>query len=128
MKKIVAPVSVVIIIGAIGLVVYNIKASLGTSYDKASYPYVCKDCKAVFDVQDFRKPGAYKMPKGAPSDSVATCLKCNKGWALPVTRCEQCGTQHVLYLISDCRCPKCFPEAAAAAKKAGVDTIFKKPG
>lgn len=126
MKKILLPASIIVIIGSVVFSVFGIKSALVHPSAKLNYPYVCKDCGAAFDVQDLK--GKFQSPKGAPTDTVATCIKCNKGWAFPVGKCDQCGTEHILHITPDSRCPKCFPEAAAAAKKAGVDTVFKRPG
>ena len=93
------------------------------------YPYICKDCGAVFDVSELRADTAnWRVPAGAPNDSVVVCLRCNKGWAYPVRTCDVCGTKYVMYLTKDPRCPKCFPEAADAARQAGVDVLYKGPG
>ena len=97
-------------------------------YDTISYPYICQGCKAVFDVSELKgDPGKWRIAPGGGSDSVVICPKCNKGFAYPVGTCETCGTQHILHLTRDSRCPKCFPEAAEKARKAGVDIFFKKP-
>jgi hypothetical protein len=125
MNKLLIPLTVVIIGLAVVLTVHGIRTSFQHPSERLSYPYLCKDCGAVFDVQELK--GKFQSPKGAPADTVGTCLKCGKGWIYPVTSCDGCGTEHVLYLVKDSRCPKCFPKAAEAAKKAGVDTVFKRP-
>lgn len=95
--------------------------------DRVNYPYVCRDCKAVFDYQDLKADDYknWKVPPGAPSESIALCLKCGKGWAFPVVTCSKCKTQHIAHIVRDSRCPKCYPQAAEAARKAGVDVSFK---
>ncbi len=113
---------------AVGLAVRSVRSTMQHPSERISYPYVCQACGAVFDVSELKRPHMWRTPPGAPSDSVVICVKCNKGWAYPVTKCEKCGTRYILHLCRDPRCPKCFPEAAAAAKKAGVDTVFKGPG
>ena len=86
------------------------------------YPYWCKDCKAVFDVQELKKdPKAWRIAPGGPSDSVVICPKCNKGWAYPVATCPKCHKKYVLHLAGDGRCPRCHPENAEAARKKGVN-------
>lgn len=127
-NKFLIPLLGVAIVGAVVLVVYNLRSSLQHPSEKVSYPYVCKDCKAVFDVSELRKPGMWRIPPKAPSDSVVFCLRCNKGWAYPVAKCEKCGTQFIMHLGPISRCPVCDPKAAEAAKQAGVDIVFKKPG
>ncbi len=123
------PLAVLAIGGAVVAVVHGIRSSIQHPYEQVSYPYVCKGCGAVFDVRELRKsPGLWRIAPGGPSDSVVLCLKCNKGWAYPVAKCETCGTEHVLHLGPDSRCPKCFPQAAEAGKKAGVDVFFRRPG
>lgn len=128
-KKVQIFLVVLAIGGAVVAVGHGIRSSTQHPYAKVSYPYVCKGCGAVFDVSELKKsPDLWRIPPKAPSDSVVICIKCNKGWAYPVTKCETCGTAYVLYLCRDLRCPKCFPEAAEVAKKAGVDVFFKRPG
>jgi len=128
-NKLLIPLLIATIVSAVALVVYSVRSSLRHPSDKVSYPYVCKGCGAIFDVSELKKkPGMWRTPAGAPSDSVVTCIKCNKGWAFPVAKCEKCGTEYILYLCPVSRCPVCDLKAAAAAKKAGVDTVFKRPG
>jgi len=127
-NRLLVPLVILAIGGAVVAVVHGIRSSMQHPSEKISYPYVCKDCKAVFDVKELKKPGMWRTPPKAPSDSVVICVRCNKGWAYPVGQCETCGTEYILHLCGDSRCPKCFPQAAEAAKKAGVETIFKRPG
>lgn len=124
MKKFLPVVLVVIILAALAVTFLSGGMSMGRP--TVRYPYVCLDCKAVCDVSELKKdyPKNWRIPPKGPSDSVVICLRCNKGWAYPVATCEECKTQHVLHATGDSRCPKCFPQAAAAAKKAGVDVLF----
>ena len=87
------------------------------------YPYWCNRCKAVFDVEELKEdyPKNWRVAPGGPNDSVVICIKCDKGSAYPVATCPECGKKYVLYLVKDMRCPHCHPEAAAAAKKKGID-------
>jgi hypothetical protein len=124
-NKLLVPLIIVVMIGGVAGIGYTIYTSTQHPAERISYPYVCKDCNAVFDVQEAKKPGNWRTPPGAPSDSVIFCLRCKKGWAYPVTECEKCGTRYILHLCKDSRCPKCVPQAAEAAKKAGVDTLYK---
>ena len=82
------------------------------------YPYWCRDCKAVYDVDEIKKdyPKHWRIPKGASSDSVVLCVRCNKGWAFPVAKCPQCGNNYVLHLQQDPRCPVCNPQVAQEAE------------
>lgn len=116
----------VVIVAVSGSVAYVWSRMSVHPSERINYPYVCRDCKAVFDYKELKADDYrnWRVPKGAPSDSVAVCLRCGKGWAFPVTTCEDCKTQHTLYIAKDSRCPKCFPEAAEAARKAGVDVFF----
>ena len=120
---------VIIVVGVAALAAAFAWSGGRHPYERVSYPYVCKECRAVFDVSELKKDGprTWRIPKGAPSDSVVICVRCNKGWAYPVGKCDDCGTEHILHLVNDSRCPKCFPEAAKAAQKAGVDVVFKRP-
>jgi hypothetical protein len=114
--------------GAVVALVHGVRSSMQHPYAKVSYPYVCQGCGVVFDVRELKKsPDLWRIPPKAPSDSVVICIKCNKGWAYPVTKCDVCGTEYILYLCRDRRCPKCFPQAAEVAKKAGVNVFFKRP-
>jgi hypothetical protein len=126
-KKVLAWTFVVAALTGSGVFVYS--QFSGNPSSRVNYPYVCKDCKAVFGLQELRADDLKncRMPKDAPSDSIVYCLRCAEGWAYPVTTCEQCGTQHILYLTRDYRCPKCFPEAAEQAREAGVEVLFKQP-
>lgn len=122
MKQFIAPG--LIVVAATALVVALVSGRIG-GRPEVHYPYVCKDCHAVFDVSELKTDDSkWRIPPGAGSDSVVYCLRCNKGWAYPVAKCDQCATQFILHLSRDSRCPKCFPEAAAAAKKQGVDVFF----
>lgn len=116
----------VIVTAVTGAAVMIWSRNSGHPSERINYPYVCRDCGAVFDYKELKADDYrnWKVPKGAPSDSVAVCLRCGKGWAFPVGTCEECKTQHILYLTRDSRCPRCFPEAEAAAKKAGVDVYY----
>lgn len=128
-NKVLIPLVVLALGAAVVVVVLGLRSSMQHPYEKVSYPYVCKGCGAVFDVSELKKsPDLWRIPPSAPSDSVVICIKCNKGWAYPVGKCETCGTEHILHLCRDSRCPKCFPQAAEVAKKAGVDVFFKRPG
>ena len=93
-----------------------------TGSDKVDYPYWCRDCKAVFDFSEISKdPQKWRVPRGAPSDSVVICLRCNQGWAYPAARCEQCGVVHLMHLWPDSQCPKCNPAIGQAASSNGVE-------
>ena len=87
------------------------------------YPYWCKDCGAVYDISELKVdyPKNWRRAPGAPSDSVALCIKCNTGWAYPAVPCRKCKRLHVLHLIPDGRCPHCHPEVARQADQAGVN-------
>jgi hypothetical protein len=127
MKRIVAWVFVA---GALGIAAVMVFPYLRSDpLTNVNYPYVCKDCKAVFSLEELRADNLKNcriVPNG-PSDSVVFCLRCKKGWAFPVKKCETCGTQHILYLSKDNRCPKCFPEAGEVARKEGVNVLFQQP-
>ncbi|HOA72802.1 MAG TPA: hypothetical protein PL151_17450 [Phycisphaerae bacterium] len=117
-----------IVVVATGGVLAVVSRFMGPPSSRVDYPYVCRDCKAVFPLAEIKADYRnYRVPKGAPSDSIVHCLRCNKGWAFPVTKCEVCGTERILYLCKDTRCPKCFPEAAEAARKEGVNVLFQQP-
>ncbi len=110
----------VLAILALAFASYRLWTMSGT--DRVSYPYWCKDCKAVFDVSELGKdPENWKMPPGARSDSVVYCLRCKTGSAYPAVPCHQCGTVHVLHLWKNSDCPKCNPEIAQAAAAEGID-------
>ncbi|MEP0843282.1 MAG: hypothetical protein HRF43_11310 [Phycisphaerae bacterium] len=113
------------------LVIMLIAVAVGIGYhlwprhphDTISYPYICRDCGAVFDVKELKKN--WRTVPGE-SDSVAYCIRCGKGRSYPVSdKCEQCGTRRILHITRDPRCPVCFPEAAEVAKKAGIDVIYR---
>jgi hypothetical protein len=126
-KKLAIPGMVVLAVIALVAAVLSIQT--GHVHANISYPYVCDACAAVFDVSELKKdyPNNWRIPPGAPSDSVVICVRCDKGWARPAATCENCGTDFVLYL-GDNRCPKCFPEAAEKVRKArGKDSLFKRP-
>jgi len=90
--------------------------------DKVDYPYWCKECKAVFAFSELSKdPKKWRVPPGAPSDSVVICLRCNRGWAYPAARCEQCGAVHLMHFWPDNQCPKCNPSIGQAASAQAVD-------
>lgn len=121
MKKFAMPA--IILIALVGVVAF-VRGGIG-GRKAVHYPFVCKECHAVMDYSEFAaSPDKWRVPKGAPSDSVVICLHCNKGWAYPVKTCDACSTRYIMYLTKDPRCPKCFPPAAAAAQKAGVDVIY----
>ena len=115
-----------VIIAATALIVTFVRGGIG-GRPAIHYPYVCSECHAVMDYSELAaSPDKWRVPKGAPNDSVVICLRCNKGWAYRVHTCEVCGTKFIMYINHDHRCPKCFPEAAEKARKYGVDIMFKK--
>lgn len=128
-KRLAAPAIILVGVVAIVATVYALMGA-GHPSDNVHYPYVCDTCGAVVDVSEYKAdyPKNWRTPKGAPSDSVVTCLRCNKGWARPVAPpCPTCGTEYVLFMGDD-RCPKCFPEAAEKVRKLhGKDSIFRRP-
>jgi len=95
------------------------------------YPYVCMECKEVVDISELQKDPKNWRSKSAALDSVVKCIRCNEGWAYPVTPCQKCGTKFIRHLIipaksSDNPCPKCNPAVAAAAKEKGVELIWER--
>lgn len=122
-KKVLGPVLIVGLFAAAGIVAYWRWPR--HPHDTIRYPYVCAECKAVFDVGELKKQNMWRIAPGQTNESVVVCVRCNKGRAYPVSsNCEKCGTRRILHITKDSRCPKCFPEAAEAAKKAGVDVVF----
>ena len=129
MKKYLVPGFVVVVCSALGAGVIWKYAGSGSTYDKVRYPYVCKDCKAVVDVQEYRKPGNWVTPKETKNDSIVYCLRCKKGWAYPVGLCDTCNTEYIMYDVpGGVGCPKCYPAVAEKALKAGLgDLVYKRP-
>ena len=110
------------VIGAVVYVSWSVTGGSSSGSLEVHYPYWCDQCKAVYDVEELKKdpPNTWRMVPGK-SDSVVLCIKCNKGHAYPAVPCPKCGTYHLLHVLPDMRCPKCFPEAAKAAEAAGVN-------
>jgi len=107
-------------IAGLGFATFNILKFSGRN--SVHYPYWCKDCKAVFDVSELKKNSqSWRIAPGGGSDSVVICVRCNKGWAYPVAKCQQCGTKHLLHIWRSSECPKCEPEVARAAAEKGID-------
>ena len=127
MKKLAAPSLAIIGVLAVVLLIYW--TASGDGRPEVHQPFVCADCGAVVDISELKKdyPKNWRMPPNAPSDSVVICIRCNKGWMYPVARCERCNTQYILHRVPRTRCPSCFPEVAEAAKKAGIDILYKGP-
>lgn len=91
------------------------------------YPYICRNCSAIFDVSELQKPGNWRAAAGGGSDSVVYCLRCRTGWAYPVAQCPSCGTEYIMHLLPrESRCPVCYPEVADAAARAGLDLILHR--
>jgi hypothetical protein len=116
-----------VLAGVIGI--RSVMSFFGGPASKIHYPYVCSKCGAVMDVSELRANDGrnWRIPPKAPSDSIVICLGCNEGWAYPVIKCPRCGTQYMLHVVKDPRCPKCFPEVAEMARKAGRKLIYE-PG
>ncbi len=55
----------VVLFGAAGVVGYRLWPR--HPYDTISYPYVCHDCKAVYDVKELKAPGMWQEAPGASS-------------------------------------------------------------
>ena len=112
----------VAVAAAIVLIALVWRASPGTGPLEVHYPYWCKDCKAVFDVEEVKThPKGWRIAPRGPNDSVVVCPKCDKGQAHPVATCNKCGKKYVLYLAGDGRCPRCYASVAKAAKEKGVN-------
>lgn len=120
--------------GAIIVAVGLLAVLAGTMYsryfghpsDRLNYPYWCKDCKAVFDFKELKKPGNWRIAPGAESDSVVQCLRCQKGWAYPVATCDACGTRYMPHLTRTYQCPKCFPDTSGKKmNRHDIDPVFQ---
>lgn len=113
-------IGVVAVLVAVGLY-WTLSGGADTRPVDVHYPYWCRECRAVVDVSEYKKPGKWHVPQGAYSDSIVRCLRCEKGWAYPATPCPTCGKRFVLHLLPEAGCPYCNPKVAEEAAAKGLD-------
>ena len=109
---------------SVGLALAIFSIVSNSNKGRVAYPYWCRDCKAVYDVNEMRTdPDKWRIAPRGGSDSVVICIKCDKGYAYPAVPCGDCGAHHLLHIFPDTRCPKCHPDVNQAAEKLGIDLM-----
>ena len=115
------------VVGAVALFAWSWKINMAEA--AVELGYYCLSCKQTEDIAEYQ--ANWRQYRGALSDSVLVCVKCNKGPAHPTNECKTCGAVFILHLspkyneYGDPSCPKCDAAYGETAKARGYDLMPK---